>query len=255
MTFLEVGGLYTRKDVWKILDGEGTFPLGGPWLTGYLIHGKYLIAFANIDAGGRTGHEFPNTFDESSGKMEWFGKPNAHSEQPTFRKLFQGMLKLLMFVRWDNKNGHFTYLGSPNIESFENDTVIDGTTRTLKIFLKFDWEEEIADFESSDYQSYEGLIKQTLLSKYERDPKLRAACVRLHGCKCSICGFDFQAIYGEIGKNYCHIHHITPLSEQGEERKISAKDDLIPVCANCHAMLHRSRPALHPIELKKMLRL
>ncbi|MBM3377742.1 MAG: HNH endonuclease [Betaproteobacteria bacterium] len=29
---------------------------------------------------------------------------------------------------------------------------------------------------------------------------------------------------------------------------------IVPVCANCHAMIHRQSPALHPDELSKLLR-
>jgi 5-methylcytosine-specific restriction protein A len=35
----------------------------------------------------------------------------------------------------------------------------------------------------------------------------------------------------------------------GGEHDINPIDDLIPVCANCHSMLHRVSPALKPSEL------
>jgi predicted HNH restriction endonuclease len=28
----------------------------------------------------------------------------------------------------------------------------------------------------------------------ERDPTLRAAAIRIHGLKCAVCGFDFEAV-------------------------------------------------------------
>ena len=54
-----------------------------------------------------------------------------------------------------------------------------------------------------------------------------------------ICGFDFEKTYGEIGKGFIHVHHIVPVSEIGESYRVDYEKDLIPVCPNCHAMLHR----------------
>ena len=46
-------------------------------------------------------------------------------------------------------------------------------------------------------------------------------------------------MYGEIGKDFIHVHHLIPLNEIGKEYIVDYKNDLIPVCPNCHAMLHR----------------
>lgn len=64
-------------------------------------------------------------------------------------------------------------------------------------------------------------------------------CIEKYGCKCSVCGFDFEKEYGELGKGFIHIHHIVPIARIGKEYKIDYEKDLIPVCPNCHAMLHR----------------
>lgn len=45
----------------------------------------------------------------------------------------------------------------------------------------------------------EGAIKQITLNAYERSARARAACVKHHGLNCSVCGFNFEKIYGEIG--------------------------------------------------------
>ncbi|MEG1241999.1 MAG: HNH endonuclease, partial [Oscillospiraceae bacterium] len=45
--------------------------------------------------------------------------------------------------------------------------------------------------------------------------------------------------YGEVGKNFIHVHHKIPLNEISEEYVVDPVNDLIPVCPNCHAMLHR----------------
>ena len=50
---------------------------------------------------------------------------------------------------------------------------------------------------------------------------------------------NFEQTYGELGKGFIHVHHVIPVSEIGKEYKVDFKKDLIPVCPNCHAMLHR----------------
>lgn len=85
---------------------------------------------------------------------------------------------------------------------------------------------------------YEGALKKVYVNRYERDQDAREKCIEVHGCKCSVCGMDFEKMYGEIGRGFIHVHHIVPISSIGEEYQIDPIKDLIPVCPNCHAMLH-----------------
>lgn len=70
---------------------------------------------------------------------------------------------------------------------------------------------------------------------------------------CQICGFDFERVYGDIGKDFIEGHHTIPVSKlkEGDKTKV---EDILLVCSNCHKMLHRKRPWLKPSELKKLLR-
>ena len=86
---------------------------------------------------------------------------------------------------------------------------------------------------------YEGAVKTTTVNKYERNPLARKKCIEYHGCECSVCGFSFEKMYGDLGKDFIHVHHIVPLNTIGEKYEVNYKTDLIPVCPNCHAMLHR----------------
>jgi hypothetical protein len=90
----------------------------------------------------------------------------------------------------------------------------------------------------------EGAAIQVTVNAYERSPAARRACVERYGYRCSVCGFDFAATYGEIGDGFIHVHHLVPLGQIGEEYEVDPVRDLRPVCANCHAMIHRARPAL-----------
>lgn len=69
---------------------------------------------------------------------------------------------------------------------------------------------------------------------------------------CEACGFDFSERYGQLGKGFAECHHEKPVSDlkPGEKTKLS---DLRIVCANCHRMIHRSRPWMAVTELRQRL--
>jgi len=99
----------------------------------------------------------------------------------------------------------------------------------------------------------EGAKKQITVNAYERDPKARAACLKRHGYNCHVCGMNFQDIYGDIGKNFIHVHHRKPLAGRRMDYKVNPTIDLVPVCPNCHTMLHTSTPPLGIEELKERI--
>ena len=100
---------------------------------------------------------------------------------------------------------------------------------------------------------YEGSRKLIYSTRYERDPNLRKQVIKLEGTACSCCGFDFEQTYGELGKGFIHIHHTKPLSTYEGEEAIISPDDLVPVCANCHMIIHRQKTSTLSIEdLKKI---
>lgn len=97
---------------------------------------------------------------------------------------------------------------------------------------------------------WEGALRRIFVNAYERDPRARQACLQHHGNSCSICGFDFEETFGEIGKGFIHVHHLRQLSEIGKAYAVDPLHDLMPVCPNCHAMLHKQVPAYSIDELK-----
>ena len=102
-------------------------------------------------------------------------------------------------------------------------------------------------------QYTEGASKVVSVNTYERNSEARAKCIEYHGYKCAVCSFDFKNFYGSIGKNYIHVHHIIPLSEIKKEYQLDPIKDLVPVCPNCHAIIHRTQPALTVKQLKEHL--
>jgi 5-methylcytosine-specific restriction enzyme A len=85
----------------------------------------------------------------------------------------------------------------------------------------------------------EGKRKSVTVNVYERNPIARKICIEHYGYQCQICEMNFEDIYGEVGKDFIHVHHIVPLSDIQEGYEVNPIRDLIPICPNCHAMLHR----------------
>lgn len=99
----------------------------------------------------------------------------------------------------------------------------------------------------------EGATSVVSVITYERNDKARAKCIEHHGYDCAVCALNFETAYGPIGERYIHVHHTIPLSEIGEEYELDPINDLIPVCPNCHAMIHKTQPILTVDELRKEL--
>ncbi|MGF1633187.1 MAG: HNH endonuclease, partial [Phycisphaerae bacterium] len=99
----------------------------------------------------------------------------------------------------------------------------------------------------------EGLRYQIVVNVHERSSRARKACIAHHGCHCAICGFDFEKVYGKLGEDFIHVHHLVPLADIEDEYEVNPIKDLLPVCPNCHAMLHRTEPPYNPDTLMHLL--
>lgn len=79
-------------------------------------------------------------------------------------------------------------------------------------------------------------LRQAAMDHYARDGKIECYC----------CGMTFEAVYGpEYGISCIEIHHKKPLSMYEDEdldRTIGeALKNVIPVCPNCHRVIHRNQ--------------
>ena len=107
---------------------------------------------------------------------------------------------------------------------------------------------------SKDKKLTEGTTKSVLVNIYERNPIARKKCIERFGEKCVVCDFDFEQKYGELGKGFIHVHHVIDLAEIGKEYEVDYTKDLVPVCPNCHAMLHKRKPAYRVEELIEIIK-
>lgn len=93
---------------------------------------------------------------------------------------------------------------------------------------------------------------------YKRSSKLRDKAIQFYTVddriKCKACCFDFEEFYGEYGKNFIEIHHQKPVYQYGgDDTELTieqALENVIPVCPNCHRMIHRKRD--EPLSLDQL---
>ncbi|MTI16200.1 restriction endonuclease [Rhodobacteraceae bacterium RKSG542] len=100
----------------------------------------------------------------------------------------------------------------------------------------------------------EGEEKTRTTTVYERDRRLRAAAIRHHGVNCAACGFNFGDFYGKYAEGYIQVHHINPLSHLDGPVDVDPKTDLVPLCANCHAVVHyKPQQVLSVTDIKALI--
>lgn len=111
-----------------------------------------------------------------------------------------------------------------------------------------------ADEVDKNLKYAEGKTKTVLVNSYERNQVARQKCIDHYGASCQVCNFDFEKYYGDIGKDFIHVHHVVEISTIGKEYSVDPIKDLIPVCPNCHSMLHKKKPAFSIKELKDRIK-
>jgi 5-methylcytosine-specific restriction protein A len=104
----------------------------------------------------------------------------------------------------------------------------------------------------------EGKVVERIHKMRERNSKVVAIAKenfkRKHGkLICQVCGFDFEKVYGEIGKDFIEGHHTIPVSEM-KDGHITKPEEIALLCANCHRMVHKKRPWLTMNKMNSLLK-
>ena len=99
----------------------------------------------------------------------------------------------------------------------------------------------------------EGVSTKIYVNSFERNRNARQKCLEHHGYKCKGCRFDFEKKYGSIGEKFIHVHHLIPIHSIKEEYQIDPIKDLVPICPNCHAIVHRKNLPLTMDELRVLI--
>jgi 5-methylcytosine-specific restriction protein A len=101
----------------------------------------------------------------------------------------------------------------------------------------------------------EGATKKVSVNAFERSSAARKKCIEYHGTSCAVCGMSFRNTYGDIGDGFIQVHHLKPLSSVDGQYEVDPIKDMIPVCPNCHAMIHKREKPYSIDEIKSFLRL
>jgi predicted HNH restriction endonuclease len=164
--------------------------------------------------------------------------PGKNGEQPAYFLLVGEYYKDTGWNMWEELQ-----------EALENLILVsDNTNDTIERLPT-----ETLPFEDQELYK-EGKVVQVFVNRYERNQNARIKCLAHFGNKCQVCDFDFGSVYGDIAAGFIHVHHKAQLAEIGEEYEVDPINDLIPVCANCHSVIHLTKPALTIEELKKLVK-
>ncbi len=175
--------------------------------------------------------------------MEKFYPPIAENH----RKFIQIAARRRKVTTWKSSfsTGVILYLRGLLKASLPMPAYISNSVQDEKLF---------PDQVDTEKSYHEGAVSKVLVNSYERNPEARRICIEHYGINCSVCGINFDEMYGVIGKDFIHVHHLQPLSEISETYEVDPIADLIPVCPNCHAMIHRRKPPLSIEEMRELLR-
>ena len=175
----------------------------------------------------------------------------------TFLNIYEGDLPKswkanIRAIIEDNSSDSIRYKGSEDL--FYS---VDGVGKGHWGLRNFN-QEEALELTQEDDEFSEGKILLKNHLQRERNVKLieqsKKKFIENHGrLYCEVCGFDFEEVYGELGKKFIEAHHIKPVSQMTENEKTSI-DDIVMVCSNCHSMIHRKKPWLTIDKIKSIVK-
>jgi hypothetical protein len=122
--------------------------------------------------------------------------------------------------------------------------------------LQVEWTTDGQD-EGVNFEYEEGIRRQAERSFFQRNPQLAQQAKASFSCVCKVCGFDFAKTYGRLGQGFAEVHHLNPLSERPPTEWTATVrtniEEVAVLCANCHRMIHRRKPAFSIEELRAMI--
>jgi len=155
----------------------------------------------------------------------------------------QFMLDSSVWKSFSIKINLFPFFENPNSK---NENIGKHTVNAFGLILKL--------FEYGINGFNEGNFKESLSTKFERDYRNREICLLLKGYNCAVCDFNFEKKYGHIGNEFIEVHHIIPVSQMELNHIVDPKNELVPLCSNCHSMIHRRNPPFSIEEMKLFLK-
>jgi len=113
---------------------------------------------------------------------------------------------------------------------------------------------EDVERDAKEYMLHADKFIYGVKARFETDPEIRMKVLKQKGMSCAICGFNYESYYGDVGRGYIQIHQI--IKDEKNMGEYDLEEDFIPICENCHAILHRNRENnLSVSELKQIIQL
>jgi 5-methylcytosine-specific restriction protein A len=178
-------------------------------------------------------------------------KRNSRIEFRVNGKLFTSPESVEGFDQWESVRFEISrsYLHPDEAFKVLRELLLDSLSTILcLVIMQEEWTAESSELSSA----IEGERHEVLLSRPERNRYNRAICLQYHGFGCSGCGLKMDEAYGPLGTGVIHVHHLFPLSELDGPAKVDPILDLVPLCPNCHNIVHRVSPPLPIIELRSL---
>jgi 5-methylcytosine-specific restriction enzyme A len=242
----------------KFIESQGATCKNWRWSWSFVNHAKKIVIFGAWDVNIQS-----NGIDTLILSEEWRTNEKGR-ESPTVKQSLEhirlveeeGYILMTFPIKYSgaykDKNG----IGPAKIAGF--------TPKLERKYLKRVSGKWYASDENTDIQIaeeidddealIEGASKTISVNVFERNAIARSKCLAHYGYRCIVCSFDFEEFYGSIGQNFIHVHHIVPLSEIRGEYELDPIKDLVPICPNCHAMIHRTHPILTLAQLREHLK-
>jgi 5-methylcytosine-specific restriction protein A len=167
---------------------------------------------------------------------------NGISDLSQFGEIQWESIELSLYKKFDNYDEALNCLKMTSLMSL-----------AIMLSLVTEESDNLSEEISKDFE-LEGTLSRIQSNKYERSRLNRAICLEIYGFVCQGCDIRMADLYGPIGDGVIHVHHFEPVSLMASPRVLNPALDLIPLCPNCHTIIHKQNPPFTLNELKELIR-
>jgi hypothetical protein len=268
---LSVGRSYSKRQAAEVM--EVSIPKGSRDWGGIVRFSNAFALFITLEKGSdryAKEHRYDDVFDRDL--LYWDSRASHDKKSTQVRELGRSASDVIAFARLrerneDGKTQSFLYLGILDFIDWWGANPVHFTWRlraSSDLSGNGEWKllaawrpamegrrnsldrgtsEERPTLSNAGSAAFgkEGGKDRVTINRYERDPRARRECLSVHGTVCFVCAFDFAAVYGSLGKGFVYVHHRVPVAIRARtgEYELDPVRDLVPICGNCHAMVHR----------------
>jgi len=198
-----------------------------------------------------SGYQYdPNILRDVDGKWEHFVRVNWQKNFKPFRLVIDPSYPTVLKLEGENLSKILAedQKNNPNLEG--NKEIDVSAQKQLQTMEEKDFDDPIEPV----LEDEEGRKSLKIHLARERLNRLVLAFKKsLSSFKCSICDFDFEKTYGPIGKGFIEAHHKKPVAYLEPNEKVRI-EDIVPLCSNCHRMIHRINPIPSLGEFEKLIK-